>query len=79
MYPPPARSIIVNTIMSTGSTTIGSEFCPLIGDVVGVEAIVCCIVVLGWVICVEGIIVGTVVRDTEFAPTAYRFLSSLPK
>jgi hypothetical protein len=27
---------------------------------------------------VEGIVVGTVVRDDVFAPIAYRFLSSLP-
>ena len=78
MYPPPARSIIVTIITRIGSETVGSEFCPLIGEIVGVEAIVCCIVVLGRVMCVEGIVVGTVVRDNKFAPIAYRFLSLLP-
>jgi hypothetical protein len=69
---------MVTIIARTGSATVGSEFCPLTGEVVGVEAIVCCIVVPGRVMCVEGIVVGTVVRDNEFAPIAYRFLSSFP-
>ena len=72
-YPPPVR-----TIVRIGSEAVGSEFCPLNGEVIGVEAIVCCFVVPSRVICVEGMAVGIVVRDNEFAPIAYRFLSSLP-
>ena len=61
-----------------GSEAVGLEFCVLTGEIVVVEAIVCCIVVPGRVICVEGLVVGTVVRDAEFAPIVYRFLSLLP-
>jgi hypothetical protein len=77
MYPPPA-SRIAPIITGIGSETAGSVSIPLGGEIVGIEAIVCCEVVFGRVLCVEGIVVGTVVRHIEVAPTAYRFLSSLP-
>jgi hypothetical protein len=78
MYRPTARSSIVTIIARTGSATVRSEFCVLTGDVGGVEEIVCCVIAPGRVMCVEGIVVGTVVGDDEFAPIAYRFLSLLP-